>query len=209
MNPHDSFGIGINEVYNTDALTLLKLLPDQSVDCIITDPPYGVGKADWDSEFPIDWIAEGWRVSKRMLVMPGMKALVYAGMEIGRYRDCISMFARNGMTRGGVGFGNWIPVLVCGEWQWEARQNHLSFTVTLEEKINHPSPKPLSAMLKLIEKYTESEWLICDPFLGSGTTAVAALRLGRRFIGSDINAEYCEEARQRIAQPYTVRMFES
>ena len=54
-------------------------------------------------------------------------------------------------------------------------------------------------MIQLIEKITEQHWLVCDPFLGSGTTAVACLRTGRRFVGCDVDASAVQIARKRIA----------
>lgn len=197
----------LDSVVNTDALTLLRGLPDGSVDCIITDPPYGIGKADWDSIIPLDWIDEAWRVSSRLIVMTGNPEMIAVGQAIGQVQNVVVLQARNGMTRSKTGFANWFPALICGEWCWQARQNHLAFTVTLEENIPHPSPKPLSAMRKLLEKYTEPDWLICDPFAGSGTTLVAAQQLGRHFIGCDISAEYVALASKRLALPYTLPMF--
>ena len=53
-------------------------------------------------------------------------------------------------------------------------------------------------MVWCIEKYTNPGDLILDPFLGSGTTAVAAIRTGRRFIGMEISPEYCAIAQKRV-----------
>ena len=194
-------------VYHCDALTLLRAMPAGSVDCIITDPPYGIGKASWDTIIPLDWLAEAWRVSSRLIVMTGNPEMIEVGHVIGAVRNVVVMNARNGMTRSKTGFANWFPALVCGDWDWKPRPNYLPFNVSITETIKHPSPKPLTAMVKLIEKYTERNWLICDPFSGSGTTSIAAKRLGRRFIGSDVDLTYCEEARRRIAQPFTLPMF--
>lgn len=49
--------------------------------------------------------------------------------------------------------------------------------------------------------------IILDPFAGSGTTLVAAQKLGKRYIGCDLSREYVDIARKRLAQPYTVPMF--
>jgi modification methylase len=60
----------------------------------------------------------------------------------------------------------------------------------------HPAPFPLELATRCIQS-TESK-IVLDPFIGSGTTAVAAKNLGRIFVGIDISPEYCELARQRI-----------
>lgn len=197
----------LNAVHNVDALTLLRALPDQSVDAIVTDPPYGINKATWDNHFPTDWIDEAWRVTRRMLVMTGNPELFEVAGVVGRMKACIVLHNRNGMSRSNISFGNWIPVLACGDWNWESRPNHISFNVVPTEKINHPDPKPLQAVTKLLQYYTSPGDLICDPFAGSGTTLVAARNLGRRYIGSDLSAEYCDVARVRLAEPYTLPMF--
>lgn len=63
----------------------------------------------------------------------------------------------------------------------------------------HPTTKPLPLMLELVELFTDPGELILDPFAGSGTTGVAAVRLGRRFIGIEREPKYAAIARERIA----------
>lgn len=186
-------------IIHGDALAVLPTLTER-IDAVVTDPPYGVGKADWDSVFPTEWIALCEQVSPRMLTMPGLTNLHTALRCISDYRDCIALWARNGMTRGPIGFGNWIPVVASGDWPWKARQNLLPFNVDTSELIDHPSPKPLAAMVALILAYTEPEWMILDPFCGSGTTGVACAMTGRNFIGIEIDERYCAIARRRIAE---------
>jgi len=67
----------------------------------------------------------------------------------------------------------------------------------------HPTVKPIALMEYLIKLVTPPEGIVLDPFLGSGTTALAALNLGRFFIGIEFNEEYCEIARRRIEQHKT------
>lgn len=63
----------------------------------------------------------------------------------------------------------------------------------------HPAQKPTELMLELVELFTDPGDLILDPFCGSGTTGVAAVRLQRRFIGIEIDPKYAAVARERIA----------
>ena len=64
----------------------------------------------------------------------------------------------------------------------------------------HPTQKPLDLFAYLIRTYSNENDLILDPFLGSGTTAVAAKQLGRKFIGIEISEKYCKIARDRLRQ---------
>jgi site-specific DNA-methyltransferase (adenine-specific) len=63
---------------------------------------------------------------------------------------------------------------------------------------HHPTVKPLALMRYLCRLVTPSNGLVLDPFCGSGSTGIAALQEGFRFIGIDNNAEYCEIAKRRI-----------
>jgi len=63
----------------------------------------------------------------------------------------------------------------------------------------HPTTKPLALMLEILSDFTDPNDLILDPFAGSGTTGVAALQLGRRFIGWEMNAEYHAIATRRLS----------
>jgi site-specific DNA-methyltransferase (adenine-specific) len=66
-------------------------------------------------------------------------------------------------------------------------------------RIGHPAPFPVALPRRLIELYTYQGDLVLDPFMGSGTTAVAALRTGRHYVGIETEAEYIELAQARLA----------
>lgn len=73
--------------------------------------------------------------------------------------------------------------------------------ITLPNKgfvTQHPTQKPLPLMRWIVENYTKPNDLIFDPFMGSGTTGVAALQLGRNFIGCELDPAYFAIAKQRI-----------
>ena len=67
-------------------------------------------------------------------------------------------------------------------------------------RVGHPAPFPVELPQRLIELYTFKDDLVLDPFLGSGTTAVAAVRTGRRYVGYDTDPAYIAMAEQRVAE---------
>jgi len=70
----------------------------------------------------------------------------------------------------------------------------------IPSKDQHPTQKPVNLMKHFIELHTQEGDIVLDPFLGSGTTAIACLELNRRFIGIELSSEYCEMARKRISK---------
>ncbi|MDZ4159564.1 MAG: site-specific DNA-methyltransferase [Anaerolineaceae bacterium] len=67
------------------------------------------------------------------------------------------------------------------------------------KKVGHPAPFPIELPYRLIQLYTYKGEIILDPFMGSGSTAMAALKSDRKYVGYDIDAEYIKLAEERIA----------
>ena len=67
-------------------------------------------------------------------------------------------------------------------------------------KIGHPAPFPVELPKRFVELYSFKDEVILDPFIGSGTTAIAAKSLNRHYIGYEINSEYIELANTRLAE---------
>lgn len=103
----------------------------------------------------------------------------------------------------GIGaMGNPLEMAYTTLWSGFKWREHLwcGYLTGGETRYDHPTQKPLSVMTWLIERYSESGKIILDPFLGSGTTAVAAKKLGRKCIGIEIEEKYCEIAVKRLSQ---------
>jgi len=73
------------------------------------------------------------------------------------------------------------------------------------KKVGHPAPFPVELPYRLIQLYTYKGDIILDPFMGSGTTAIAALKSERKYVGYDIDPEYVKLAEDRVA-PYKLQM---
>jgi site-specific DNA-methyltransferase (adenine-specific) len=75
-----------------------------------------------------------------------------------------------------------------------------SFPTESAKRVGHPAPFPVELPYRLIQLYTFRGDVVLDPFCGSGTTCIAALRTNRHFIGVDTSEEYVELARKRIGE---------
>jgi site-specific DNA-methyltransferase (adenine-specific) len=185
--------IGRATLYLGDCREILPTLP--RVELVCTDPPYGCDKAEWDSEFPTEWYSLA--NAERAVTITGSVGLTDTlALVGGEFIDIIAARNLNGMTRGPIGFGNWLAAVVS---RGKPRQgvNAFDFVVTGEMPA-HPSPKPIAYMLKLIARVSEEGETILDPFMGSGTTGVAAVTMGRNFIGIEREPKYFDIACKRI-----------
>ena len=70
------------------------------------------------------------------------------------------------------------------------------------KRVNHPAPFPVELPRRFIELYTYRDELVLDPFIGSGTTAVAAVQTKRRYVGYDIDPDYVAAAQERVAKAH-------
>ena len=180
-----------------DCLEHMRTIPDGSVDAVIADPPYGCGKTEWDELFPVSWYEQAKRIARMVVIITGSAGLADTIPLVGDdFIDVIAAWNKNGMTRGPIGYGNWLAAVVAGEKQ-RMGQNHLRFSVG-GTKPDHPTPKPLSYMMCLLERVSEEGDTILDPFMGSGTTGVACVNLKRKFIGIELDETYYKMAKKRI-----------
>lgn len=188
--------IGDATLYFGDCMEVLPTL--DKVDAVITDPPYGIsankqtlGKGkkefdrggDWDDSVPNikTWLSMAelccfWGGNYFSDQLPPTNDwLIWHKMNDGRsFSECEMAWTN---------FGKQV--------------RHLSHHWSGEEKM-HPTMKPLSVMLWTIEKAGNPKTIL-DPFMGSGTTGVAAIQLGRKFIGIEREPKYFDIACERIA----------
>jgi site-specific DNA-methyltransferase (adenine-specific) len=201
--------IELNKIYNEDCLETMKRMPDKSVDLVLTDPPYGLGfqyiqftDTQQNLKNLVDiFMPEVLRIAKLVVLTPGIN-------NINLYPKpnwILSWTYRGGANYSAWGFNCWQPILVYGKDPYlrdglGCRSDVIDDNIPAK-KNGHPCPKPESFIKKLILRVSTKETdIIYDPFMGSGTTAVACKQLKRSFIGSEISPEYCKIAEQRLRQ---------
>jgi len=106
--------------------------------------------------------------------------------------------------RPGMGYESIVAMHRTGRSRWNGGGRLGVFVHTKSDplgkgKNEHPTQKPLPLMLELVDLFTDPGDIVLDPFAGSGTTGVACIRLGRRFVGIEKDPKYASLARERLA----------
>ena len=188
--------IGNATLYLGDCREILPTLP--KVDAVITDPPYGIGFAAQPTNYqraagmkPMRW--DDKPADVRGFVDCAPIVAIWGGnyFELPPSRGWLSWYKPDAP-----------PSMGNVEFCWtnrsaNARQISQSIAATNAERVGHPTQKPLAVMLWTIEQTGKPETIL-DPFMGSGTTGVAAMQLGRKFIGIEIEPKYFDIACERI-----------
>lgn len=169
---------------------------------LVSDPPYGVAyKSGWDNKFRNVEIANDHNTEARdaMLAAWNGAAVVFGSWKASRPDKIDALLV---WEKGTVGMGDlsipWFPnteeIYVIGDgWQGSRTSSVLRFPVRNEF---HPTEKPVALMRHLISRCPPGP--IFDPFMGSGSTGVAAVLEGREFIGCEVHEPYFEIACRRI-----------
>ena len=206
----------LNQIIEGDCLEVMRELPDKSVDLVLTDPPYGIGEArsrngtrsclalskdygqsDWDDAIPSeDYFKEMMRVSKNQIIFGGnyfIEHLYNSPCWIVWDKDN----GQNDFADCELAWTSFKSAVRKIRYKWHGM---LQENMKEKEQRFHPTQKPIGLFEWILDNYSQQGMTILDPFLGSGTTAVAAHNTGRFFIGIEKEPKYCEIARQRVKQ---------
>jgi len=216
----------IGHVTAGDCLQLMRDIPDSSIDAIVTDPPYGINyqshkrtaspmfdrlqNDDNDSRF--ETYAQFNRLLKDNSVAVcfcSFKNYAYDYIELIKYFDIKNTIIWH---KGGGGIGDLKHSLVTDyEMAIVAHKGNCPIRGKREGSVwevgkvfagdmVHPTEKPTGIIMRILEQFTDRDALVLDPYLGSGTTAVACEKTGRRWIGMEIDEQYARIAQEQIAR---------
>jgi DNA modification methylase len=197
----------LNKIHNVDARVLLGAMESGSVDLILADFPYaneteyGVYEDNEENlvRLVADVMPEIRRVAKRALVTCGVGNQWYFPKP-----DWMLMWhiPTSGLS-GKWGYCCWQPVLAYGKDPYlqsgMGRRPDTTMSCELAPKNGHPCPKPEKLWRSVLMRGSVSaDDIVCDPFMGSGTTAVVCEDTGRRWIGSEIDPKLFEIGNKRL-----------
>lgn len=218
----------INKIICGDALLELKKMPNESVDCCITDPPYNIHlqknyysnrKRKNYSQYvdgPVKhslWIPEIYRILKNnchFYCFSGyteIADLIKESEKIGFEIKGIIVWHKKwtGWIAGAYGY-KYKPMseLCCFFFKGKRKIINPETPDIIEAKrmrnIDHPCPKPIDLLGIFIKNSTNENDLVLDPFMGSGSTALACKMLNRNYLGVELNPEYIKIAEKRLKQ---------
>lgn len=208
-----------------DCRDILPTLP--KVDAVITDPPYGIGLVKKTSDFRDSKHFDNGETLKAsviyddqpqainalvrevmpMIIAGAARAVVFCGPAmLWNYPEPAAIgcvFLPNGAGRCSWGFQCMQPILFYGKDIYlqdgkGGRANSFRTEQPNREEIDHPCPKPVPWMEWAINRAVRENETVLDPFMGSGTTGVACMNLGRQFIGIEREPKYFDIACRRI-----------
>jgi DNA modification methylase len=181
------------------------------IDCVVTDPPYGIGESGTKNETrenlaPVrdygnyQWDKKLDRHHIETILATGREQVIFGGNFYADWLPASSSWIVWDKDNTGdfadceLAWTSHRKAVRKFRWRWNG------FLKEQPEERYHPTQKPLALMRWVVENYTPASGLVCDPFFGSGTTAVACVQTGRRFVGCEIDEGYFQIARRRIEQ---------
>ena len=244
---------GDSSLYLGEAIQTLSLIPDESVDCVWTDPPYllsnggitcvagrmvSVNKGDWDKsrgieadyQFNLAWTAECYRVLKptgtiwvsgTLHIYPSIgMALLRNGFRL--LNDIVWEKPNPPPNLGRRTFTHSTEIVLWASKAPKGSRHKYTFNYDDMRRENggkqmktvwrftapgrsekqfgkHPTQKPVALIDRCLRASTNPGDVVLDPFAGSASTGVAAVGIGRRFIGVEVQPEYLEIGARRLA----------
>lgn len=217
--------IGDSTLYHGDCMEVLQTILDCSVDAVVTDPPYGISYVSSRRKHgKTDPLANDCAAPVRAVPLMAGKVLDGGCMYLATRFD-VSALWNDAMRGSGLTLktpifwdkGNHTSGDLVGDYGGQVeiflfahkgrhelldgRQSNL-WRVMRDPAGDHPTPKPVRLIERMVRNSVLGVGLVLDPFMGSGTTGVACANLGRKFIGIEIERKYFDIACERIEAAY-------
>lgn len=198
-----------------NCIDVMTRIPDNAIDFILTDPPYLVGFRDRSGrtiagDKTDEWLQPACNEMYRVLKKDALMVSFYGWNRVDRF-----MAARKNAGFSVVGHWSSPKTTHRRPHMWAIAtnaptsakgrprlpQNPLPDVLGWKYSGNrhHPTEKPVTSLQPLIESFTHPNAIVLDPFAGSGSTCVAALQSGRRYIGIELLEQYHRAGQQRLA----------
>jgi site-specific DNA-methyltransferase (adenine-specific) len=220
IESQSNMNILTNTILNADCLKALPMLPDGSVDFILTDPPYITRYKSRDGRtVPNDdndaWLVPAFAEMYRVLADDSFCVSFYGWPMADRFMQAYRAagFRIVGHLMFPKTYASSIRFLryqheaahLLAKGNPSAPQQPIGDVIAWEYTGNklHPTEKPVSSLIPLVETFSSPDDTVLDPFAGSGSTLMAAKKLGRSYIGIELDAQYHSIARNRLAADRT------
>jgi DNA modification methylase len=221
MAKHRTEIIGDCALHLGDCREILQAIGE--VDAVVTDPPYGVGYEGSKTKHGVNGFAyasfddtpEAIETicvpAVRLAVSKAKAAVVTPGNANAHKYDTPramgAIYYPSGANSGPWGFVCSQPLFFYGKDPYLSNAlgrlpSAFSTTEATDRSVNHPCPKPIGQTKWMVNRVSLVGHVVLDPFMGSGTTGVACVRLGRKFIGIEIEPKYFDIACRRIEEAY-------
>lgn len=218
----------LNKIYNMDCIEGMKYMPDEFVDLIVTDPPYLINYKtnhrkdkthrfnetilnDDNEQLIKDYIKQSYRIMKyntAMYMFCSFDKVEFFKNELQKYFNIKNMiiWVKNNHTAGDLKaqYGKQYEIVFLvnkGRRKIEGKRitDVWHFNRVPTSDLVHQNEKPLDLISQCIRNHSNEGDIVLDGFMGSGTTAVAAYRTGRSFIGYELDGYYFNVATKRLA----------
>ena len=207
--------IPTNQIIQGDCREVLKTFPKESVDCIITDPPFGIKKKEIIGdeslktyETTLPFLYDVLKRNKWFITFVSVERIKEVLELTEQYFDYVwlGFIYYSNMERilhTPVGFSK--ISLFCIFKKGSPKKHYWLRDVLIyvynrnENFYNHPSPKPLEPIIELVKFGSKLDEIVLDPFCGTGTTCLAAKEVGRKYIGIEIDSTYIKTSLHRLS----------
>lgn len=204
----------LNKIYNIDCLEGFKTIPDKSIDLIFTDPPYGLNKTGIrnDNDLSVFYasLSESYRVLKDdsfYITFFSTKYLpeIFKNNPFTYYWNFI-LYCPNGRVASTIGFTKYMSCIVFKKGNKKIVKKCKDIFIDTpgsmiepdEGYIDHPTPKPKKFIKEILLMFSREHDVILDPFIGSGSVAIACKQINRNYLGFEIEESYCKIANDRL-----------